>query len=254
MKIKYKVYNPAGNITALVIGDNYSLEERKIINNKIMKEDSRIEQVGFVSETEKRLTMAGGEFCGNATRCAILYYDIKEKDSIMINNQIIKGGKEEDNIWCEIPVDKYKFSIIEKDIYKVELEGITMIIVKEKISKNYLSKNLKEEGMKIINKYKILDDAVGVIFLEKENSKFKIYPLVWVKNIDTVFLENACGSGTIATSIVESTLVNRSYTYKILQPSGKILETDIRMENGIVTKAILKGKIYEEKEIKELII
>ena len=129
-----------------------------------------------------------------------------------------------------------------------------MIIVKEKISKNYLSKNLKEEGMKIINKYKILDDAVGVIFLEKENSKFKIYPLVWVKNIDTVFLENACGSGTIATSIVESTLVNRSYTYKILQPSGKILETDIRMENGIVTKAILKGKIYEEKEIKELII
>ena len=208
MKIKYKVYNPAGNITALVIGDNYSLEERKIINNKIMEEDSRIEQVGFVSETEKRLTMAGGEFCGNATRCAILYYDTKENESIMINNKIIKGGKEEDNIWCEIPVDKYKFSIIEKDIYKVELEGITMIIVKEKISKNYLSKNLKEEGMKIINKYKILDDAVGVIFLEKENSKFKIYPLVWVKNIVTVFLENACGSGTIATSIVECSLVN----------------------------------------------
>ena len=74
MKIKFKIYNPAGNITALVIGDKYSLEERKIINNKIMSEDSRIEQVGFVSETEKRLTMAGGEFCGNATRSAILYY------------------------------------------------------------------------------------------------------------------------------------------------------------------------------------
>ena len=254
MKIKYKVYNPAGNITALVIGDNYSLEERKIINNKIMEEDSRVEQVGFVSDAEKRLTMAGGEFCGNATRCAILYYGIKEKECIRINNKIIKGGKEEDNIWCEIPVDKYKFSIIEEEIYKVKLDGITMIIIKEKLSKNYLSKNLKEEGKKIINKYKELDDdAVGVIFLEKTNG-FKMYPVVWVKDIDTIFLENACGSGTIATSIVESILENKSNIYQIVQPSGEILETDIRMGKGIVTKAILKGSIYEEKEIKELII
>ena len=254
MKIKYKVYNPAGNITALVIGDNYSLEERKIINNKIMSEDSRIEQVGFVSETEKRLTMAGGEFCGNATRCAILYYGIKEKECIRINNKIIKGGKEEDNIWCEIPVDKYNFSIIAEDIYKVKLDGITIVIVKEKLFRNYLSKNLKEEGIKIINRYKVLeDDAVGVIFLEKTNG-FKMYPVVWVRDIDTVFLENACGSGTIATSMVESILENKSNIYKIVQPSGEILETDIKIENGRITKAILKGIIYEEKEIKELII
>ena len=253
MKIKYKVYNPAGNITALVIGDNYNLEERKIINNKIMEEDSRIEQVGFVSETEKRLTMAGGEFCGNATRCAIAYYDIKEKENIMINNQVIKGGKKDDNIWCEIPIDKYKISIIEENIYKVELDGITMIIIKEKLSKNYLSKNLKEEGMKIITKYKVIDDAVGVIFTEKIDI-LKIYPVVWVKNIDTVFLENACGSGTIATSIVEAILENKSSRYKIIQPSEEILETDITLENGKITKAILKGKIYEEKEVKKLII
>lgn len=253
MKIKYKVYNPAGNITALVIGDNYNLKERRIINNKIMEEDPRIEQVGFVSESEKRLTMAGGEFCGNATRCAIMYYDIKEKDSVMINNLVINGGKEKDIIWCEIPVDKYKFSIIEKDIYKLELEGITMIIVKENLSKKYLSKNLKEEGMKIINRYKVIDDAVGVIFLERTEG-FKIYPVVWVRDIDTVFLENACGSGTIATSMVEAIVDNKNNIYQIIQPSGEILETDIRIKNGIVRKAILKGKIYEEKEIKELII
>ena len=253
MKIKYKVYNPAGNITALVLGDNFSLEERKIINSKIMEEDSRIEQVGFVSETEKRLTMAGGEFCGNATRCAIAYYDIKEKENIMINNQVIKGGKKDYNIWCEIPINKYEFNMLEEDIYIVKLEGITMIIINEKLSEKYLLKNMKEEGMKIINKYKVLDDAVGVIFLEKTDL-LKIYPVVWVKDIDTIFLENACGSGTVATSMVESVLENKSNIYQIMQPSGEILETDIKLENGIVTKAILKGKIYEEKEIKELII
>ena len=254
MKIKYKVYNPAGNITALVIGDNYSLEERKIINNKIMEENSRVEQVGFVSTTEKRLTMAGGEFCGNATRCAILYYDIKEKECIRINNKIIKGEKQEDNIWCEIPINEHKFDMVEEDIYKVKLEGITMIILKEKLSQNYLSKNLKEEGMKIINRYKTLEDnAVGVIFTEKTDI-LKIYPVVWVKDIDTVFLENACGSGTIATSMVESILENKSNAYQIIQTSGEILETEITLKNGIVTKAILKGKISEEKEIKELTI
>ena len=42
--------------------------------------------------------------------------------SILLNNKIIKGGKEEDNIWCEIPVDKYNFSIIAEDIYKVKLD------------------------------------------------------------------------------------------------------------------------------------
>ena len=83
MKIRYKVYNPAGNITALVIGDKYNFEERKNINNKIMDSDSKIEQVGFLSKTEKRLSMAGGEFCGNATRCAILYYCVKEKEIVL---------------------------------------------------------------------------------------------------------------------------------------------------------------------------
>ena len=40
MKIKYKIFNPAGNITALVIGDDYTIEERKIINDKIMERNS----------------------------------------------------------------------------------------------------------------------------------------------------------------------------------------------------------------------
>ena len=30
MEVEYKVYNPAGNITALVIGDKYNLEERNL--------------------------------------------------------------------------------------------------------------------------------------------------------------------------------------------------------------------------------
>ena len=74
MDIKYKIFNPSGNITALVIGDNFTTEQRRIINDEIMSKEKDVEQVGFVSEFEKKLTMAGGEFCGNATRCAAKFY------------------------------------------------------------------------------------------------------------------------------------------------------------------------------------
>jgi len=254
MEIRYKIYNPAGNITALVLGDKYTIEERKKINDKIMQQDSRIEQVGFVSESEKRLTMTGGEFCGNATRCAIAYYDIKENEKIFINNCCISGGRENNKIWCEIPVERYKFSIIKDEIYKVELDGIIMIIISEKLSKRYLSKNLKDEAINIIKTYQVYNnEAVGVIFLERIDV-LKMYPVVWVKSIDTVFLENACGSGTVATAMVQTILSGKSNTYKIKQPSGEILEADIKIENDRVMKAILKGEIYYENEIKKLII
>ena len=62
MDISYKIYNPAGNITALVLGDEYNLNQKKLINNMIMKKEPKVEQVGFVSKKYKRLTMAGGEF------------------------------------------------------------------------------------------------------------------------------------------------------------------------------------------------
>ena len=93
MDVSYMIYNPAGNITALVIGDEYNLEQRRLINSKIMEKETKVEQVGFLSKKDRKLTMAGGEFCGNATRCATVYY-IKKQESmeLEINNNKIKAG------------------------------------------------------------------------------------------------------------------------------------------------------------------
>ena len=158
MRVQYKIYNPAGNITALVIGDNYTLEERKLINDKIMKNDSRIEQVGFVSTNKKKLTMAGGEFCGNATRSAILYYKMDENEKIEINNQLIKGGISSNNVWCQLDIKNNKFNIIDEKIYKIELDGITIIVISEEVSKEYLKKDIKVEAQKIIDKYILINN------------------------------------------------------------------------------------------------
>ena len=56
MEVSYKIFNPAGNITALVIGDEYNLEQRRLINNLIMKKETEVEQVGFISQNKRKLT------------------------------------------------------------------------------------------------------------------------------------------------------------------------------------------------------
>lgn len=251
MIIRYKIYNPAGNITALVIGDKYTKEEMKLINNKIMEIETDVEQVGFLSDKEMKITMAGGEFCGNAIRCAIMYYKT-EKDSvyIKINNEFIKGGIQDKNIWCSIPVEENLIIKINNRIYKVLLNDITILVVYNKVKKE----KLKSEAKKIIKKYNIDDIAVGVMFVDKFDEYIEIHPVVWVKEINTFFLENSCGSGTISVSMVESFLNRNKEKYIIKQPSEEFLETEICFKNKKIKEVILKGKIKTDDEIRKISI
>ena len=254
MKIKYQIFNPAGNITALVIGDKYTHDERKQINNMIMDRNKEVEQVGFLSEDKAKLTMAGGEFCGNATRCATYYY-LNEKiiDEIEINKRKIKVGKDKlENIWCEIPIDNYNINKLEDELYKVILDGITIIVARKILEKDYSEEELKVKAREIVNSYDDeINNAIGVMFLNKKDNEIKINPIVFVKTINTIFYENACGSGTIAVTMLDAILLNKSNKYIIWQPSGEILETDITVENGKVLKAVLRGEIITNNEVSE---
>ncbi len=80
--VQYKIYNPGGNITALVDGTDFTINQRELINKYILETNKEVEQVGFLSKTKKRLEMAGGELCLNATRCAIWEY-LKGKEGIV---------------------------------------------------------------------------------------------------------------------------------------------------------------------------
>lgn len=67
---KVTILYPGGNTTAIVEGIPSSQLERRRINDVIMKQYPKVEQVGFLDRSLPRLQMAGGEFCGNATRSA----------------------------------------------------------------------------------------------------------------------------------------------------------------------------------------
>lgn len=46
------------------------------------------------------------------------------------------------------------------------------------------------------------EDAAGCIWLHREPSGLRITPFVWVRGTGTTYAETACGSGTLAASIV----------------------------------------------------
>lgn len=254
--IKYAICRPGGNDTALVYGSDYTQEQKKCINDVIMKKHSNVEQVGFIDFNKKpELQMAGGEFCGNATRSAANFYLDGKAGSIKIivnGKDVIDAGVDNNkNAWCEIPLYHGEDTITSNDdgIYFVKMNGMVSVVIQENIAVSYLQQKskLKEAGMNIIKKYNLEDnEAVGVMFCECIEGTIKINPVVWVKSIDTLFYETACGSGTTAVAMVKAFNEKKSLVVDIIQPSEMIITANITMENGRINKAIISGPVEND--------
>lgn len=86
---------------------------------------------------------------------------------------------------------------------------------------------------------------IGIILLEKNNEKLKIFPIIWVKTIDTLFYETACGSGSLAAAIYKNYTENIS-SFEILQPSGYSINVKLNVNNDYIEYAIVSRKVIEE--------
>ena len=74
MRVRYSIWDPSGNITALVESP-VPVERQSAVAAELMARHPAVEQLGFVSwqaedGTDAVLRMAGGEFCGNASMSA----------------------------------------------------------------------------------------------------------------------------------------------------------------------------------------
>ena len=262
-EFNYYVYSPCGNDTALVEGTNIDEQTKKIINNKIMNTNNNIEQVGFVSLDRCKLVMAGGEFCGNATRSAAYYYlkgnsgeiDIKVSGDIIIKAGVNKEGK----AWSQIPLYEGRDYIkqLDKGIFEIKISGIKYMILEKDLSKQYLSdkKNIKSNAMNLLKEYNLREsEAMGVIFLEDVNNNIKIHPVVWVRNVNTIFYETSCGSGTTAVAMLKAIQNNRSQNIDIIQPSNQIITAKIEINRGKIENAYILGNIRTDNLARRITI
>ena len=272
---EYKVFLRGNNTTALVMSLETDASKRKHIQDAIFKQDKSIEQVGFVHSTPDSapaLIMAGGEFCGNATRCAAWYYsEQKPSDGIeltlhivdsltnKLTEQKVKAGVDESlNAWTCIPELpnplEQTIKKIDDELYWVDMESICHLIVLQKQSAiNLIGSPVNEcevigNAKTLLKKHELFDKgACGVMFVENALNLLKIHPCVFVNSAGTEVYETSCGSGSIAVALVSGYLSGQNITdLSLLQPSGKVLKTYIEIQSGRIVQAKISGSMANE--------
>ena len=204
-----------GNSTALVY--DCPVSNRKKIINELLKE---VEQVGFVSQkaTPPELEMMGGELCINSTLAfaSTLGESGKLATSGLINP--IPYFNLNNKTTIQIPVEYEKKDNI------ILLDGIGYILFDNKdrsmVTKSELSNLCRKHHLPAFG---------GIIF-----DGNKITPYVFVESVDSFVKETACGSGSIAFSIL-------SGCQNVIQPSGKTISVEKKEFFEISAKVVEIG-------------
>ena len=278
-RYSYQIFVPGGNKTALVFGREDDAALRKVIQDKIFAaheqdEDGEVEQVGFVGTDKSlpQLTMAGGEFCGNATRAAAAYYLEGREGKVEIAvsgapKPLLAGITPAGEVWAQMPIFEdvpAAITSVGDGLFWVDIEGISHLIVSQTqslpllkaifdckikagqtgIAFDFLSKIVQEHSLS-------LDKAYGIIFLENIADVLKMHPFVHVVASQTTFYETGCGSGAMCVGLVSSMLRGEGTDISLLQPSGKIIKAVVEYcgnndrAKGKILGDVERGATYE---------
>ena len=254
MIIHYYIFDPTGNITALV-ETAVPPEEQPAVASRIMKKHPDVEQVGFVrvyddagcSGYQAELRMAGGEFCGNATMSAAALYALKNgncPESVLVKASGVKSPvevrltrKDGEAFDAEVLMPP-ALGIEERDeeietetvtvsdtIPVVRMEGIDHAII-DRRSRFYLLRNLPAAAETTVKELcgRLGSDCLGMMFMTDagENGEWGLLPLVYVPGADTVFWENSCASGSTAAGMYLAAEEGRAVDISFDEPAGKL--------------------------------
>lgn len=198
------------------------------------------EQAGFLVLGENHFEMAGGEFCGNATRsAAVLLYQQHSKETLSFTVSGFDGTVKAtvDKLTDTTFFVKATFPGMKVDTTEVTLEdgtpasivdlgGIVHVVIEGEFPADVDAYSAQHR--KIVTRFNLGDrDAVGVVWYQKTGSTINLHPVVWVRAIDSFFYESSCGSGTIAVGKVTGAV-------SIVQPSGKSLSADITEDQVVL--------------------
>lgn len=238
-------------------------------------DDIKIENESVVYSDEKKcdivLNMAGGEFCGNATMSTAVYYSIKNNITCKSQNVdfteaqkkvVVKSSgvdelisvdiKKFDDEWEGIVEMPRPFKIQEVDFGAgdnfpvVFFKGIAHVIIDKKlidkkkndiiISKDSYNNYYENKIKKWCNILNV--KALGILLCDFGNM-INMIPLVYVKSIDTLYLESSCASGTTAIGAYLKDKTKKEININIKQPSGVELNIESKNDN----KLLLRGKV-----------
>lgn len=196
------------------------------------------EQAGLLYVDNNKLEMAGGEFCGNASAAAAVLLAREQKKPTVryrvsgFDGNVVATVTPLTEVSYQVRTSFAGMSYAVKNlryenmqIKLVDMDGIVHVLIEGVFpTLNYASfqrKLITDLGLS-------KRDAVGVIWYSQQFEKVKIDPVVWVKKVNTLYYESACGSGSIAVSLATGAA-------KIQQPTGQCIEVDID-KNKVTTE------------------
>jgi diaminopimelate epimerase len=263
MKYDFTIFRPGGNDTCLVLIDAFPpIEERRRINSFIQKMYPNVEQVGFLKTDPllPELVMAGGEFCGNATRSAA-WQSLKGKPGEIrikvsgAKRRLRAGVTADGEVFAQMPIYSNTQNIIEDSgktgNYTVSMEGITHYIEFNISQLDGLTpEEIKEKSMKEIARRRLnQESAAGIIYVTKNETDYKIIPVVYVRDVNSLYLESACGSGTTALGIILALRSGKSIVeVPVIQPSGMPIKISVDYDGKKFIYAQIQGlvkKLYD---------
>ena len=241
MKLTVVRADPAGNIT-LFVRTPIDRAQYGAVGEKLLAQ-FQAEQVGFVCDG--RMEMAGGEFCGNATR-AFGLLTAKERGlagkhhltlSVSGCEKAVGVDVDTDALTAraEMPLPLFVRAETVGNVHGtlVHLGGIAHLVV-EGVTPSEEFFTAAEPMFASLGAL----DAYGVIFLDGT----RMTPLVKVPAVNSLVWEGSCGSGSLAAAIAQSAGTSGEFERDYVQPAGTIRVT-VERRGGEVTAAYIGGSV-----------
>jgi diaminopimelate epimerase len=277
MELEIVRADPAGNITVFVLNPPESKNDRDKAAALLMADKGLgAQQVGFVyppaasssskeeapsRESGWQLEMAGGEFCGNASRSFGLLiaersglsgkHTLTVKTSGITQPVPVHIDTEAQTAEIEIPG-----AVFEKEVEAVGnkfpvylFEGIAHAVAENMQPDEDLTRQLIRITSEQCAAENIRPpDAMGVMFYDSQ--KRFMAPVVWTRLTDELVCESSCGSGSAALGVWAARGMSETETsLELAQPGGCITVHVIKKARKIIRLAI-SGKVTLSKTIR----
>lgn len=271
-KIDIIVANSSGNITLMVLTPTERKDYKRIATQLLQNKKLGGEQVAFLlPELEQgypKMEMCGLEFCGNASRAFALYTSsidpnptelvvvkvsgynkpltarITPYEPNPVESEQSGSHKTMAMVAMEMPVPNgmHYLSSAELSARKggslVEIDGISHLIVEDMAPARQVFETIKNRV------YETIDPtlpAFGIMFYDTINKL--MIPVVYVKDVDTIYFEGSCASGTVAASYaLAKEMPDGIHQFTMQQPAG-ILYTTVEKDKGRIERIFLKGLV-----------
>ena len=255
-KLDIQIADPSGKITIFVHTPVERRHYQQVAGQLLADEDYGAEQVAFILSDsfssqnpsagviDGSMEMCGLEFCGNASRAFGLMLARDAGETGQVTKRIRVSGCEEP-LTVELDMETSRAKIrmpdpvsceVQGDRTVVDLGGILHIIVESPKTEGGSTEKQQTEMEQIFGKirsevYRTMDPpALGVMFWD--SAEKKLTPVVYVKEVETVYFEGSCGSGTTACAAAFSMgKPDGTYNWSIPQPAG-IIDVTAEVKDG----------------------